>query len=65
MILSVLTLDRKRNEVWIDKRGIHEAVINHVTGLKRTKENPQGVEMLYNGEYRGLVLNVHEIKEKW
>lgn len=65
MILSILTLDRKWNELWIDKSGRHEMVIQHVTGLKRSKNHPRVVRLLFRGEYRGIVWNVHEIKEKW
>ena len=65
MILSVLTLDRRSNEVWMDKRGRHESVISGVTGVEWTKRYPREVKLLYRGHYRGLVWNVHEIKEKW
>lgn len=65
MILSVLVLDRRLNELWIDKMGEHEAVIQGVTGVEWTKRFPREVRLLYKGEYRGLVWNVHAIKEKW
>ena len=65
MELSVLILDRKSNELWIEKGGDHESVIRYVTSVEWTTDIPKEVMILYKGEYRGLVWNVKEIKERW